>query len=226
MTTMLALTKTTVLGALTVLAVAACGDDETKQSSTTQNATTTTTTSVGGGGSGGSPVGPGGGGSGGGTGGAGTFTLTSPAFMEGEMIPAQHVCDQMQNDPGLSPQLDWTGVPTGTLAFAVVMKDLTIDFNHWVIWDIPASATGLDEGVPEGHMPATPTGAKQAESFAPNFYGYIGPCSPNSVNTYQFTVYAVDVATLPNLDMQSSMDDAVTEIEAHDVGSASLSGES
>jgi Raf kinase inhibitor-like YbhB/YbcL family protein len=222
------------LGALGIAALlastAACGDDETATSAT-QNPTTTTASSMGGmGGNGGMPVGPGGGGTGGiggtgPTGGAGPFTLTSPAFTEGEMIPQVHVCQP--GGGGISPQLDWTGVPSGTQSFAVVLRDL--DFNgflHWVIWDIPVGENGLPEGVENEFMPAIPAGAKQAITFDNQTRGYYGPCSPNSVNTYQFTVYAIDAATLMNLGMQSSMQQAATEIEAHDVGSATLSGES
>jgi Raf kinase inhibitor-like YbhB/YbcL family protein len=167
------------------------------------------------------------GGAGGGPGGGGPFTLTSPAFAEGAMIPAANACNQQQGMPGLSPQLDWTGVPADTQSFAIIMKDLDFNgFHHWAIWDIPAAENGLPEGVPLGHMPTMPAGAKQAESFSNNVYGYIGPCSPNSVNTYEFTIYAIDVATLPGLDMQTTMAEAEAAAQAASLGSAALSGES
>src|SRR5882672_3094433 len=68
----------------------------------------------------------------------GTMTLTSPAFSEGGTIPTVNTC----KGANTSPALTWTGTPSGTQSFAVVLTDLTISMAHWVIYDIPASATG------------------------------------------------------------------------------------
>lgn len=166
------------------------------------------------------------GGGGAGEGGASAFELTSTAYGEGEEIPLVHVCSNGGGD-NVSPPLAWTGAPAGAQSFAVVMRDL--DFNngflHWVMWDIPAEAASLPEGIEQVFQPPSVEGAKQAP-FNPQLTGYFGPCSPNSVNTYEITIYAIDVASLPNLDASTSKGDAAQAIEDAAIASASLSGES
>jgi hypothetical protein len=154
---------------------------------------------------------------------AGPFGLTSSAISEGEMFPDEHTCD----DADTSPPLAWTGAPSGTQSFAIVLRDLDYmsGFVHWVIWDIPASTTSLPEDVENVYAPATPAGAHQCRSYDGTTYGYRGPCSPSTVNTYEFTLYALDVATVPGLDMNSSRAEAVTAILEHDIASTTLSGE-
>jgi len=51
----------------------------------------------------------------------------------------------------LSPALAWTGVPEGTESLALLMDDPDSPppgFVHWVVHNIPPTATGLPEGVP------------------------------------------------------------------------------
>jgi hypothetical protein len=94
-----------------------------------------------------------------------------------------------------------------------------------VIWDIPESVRSLPENVEQVFEPSMPAGAKQAP-FSSSVIGYFGPCSPNSVNTYEFTVYALPSAPLPDLDAASTNQQAATAIEAAALASAKLSGES
>lgn len=147
------------------------------------------------------------------------FTLTSPAFEEGGGIPGMHHV----SGGNVSPQLDWVGAPAGTLAFAVFFHDITIDFEHSAIWDIPGDATGLPEDVEEVAMPADVPGATQCRSWAGNF-GYGGPGS--AANFYQFTLYAIDVATLDEIDQNSSLVEVHAALEAHSLGTATLTGQS
>ena len=50
----------------------------------------------------------------------------------------------------VSPALEWTDAPSGTKSFALICHDpdapLPRGFTHWVIYGIPASATGIPEG--------------------------------------------------------------------------------
>lgn len=155
-----------------------------------------------------------------GAGGSEPFAITSTAFTEGMPIPEVYECDNGGGE-NISPPFAWTPGPAGTMSYAIVMRDL--DFNngfiHWVIWDIPASEMGLPEDVGPGFMVADPAGAKQVNA-------YFGPCSPNSTNTYEWTLYAIDAATIPGLDENSSNEEAETAIEGASIGSTTLSGES
>ena len=199
-----------------------CGDDDSDTAS--GGAAAGGTTSMGG--SGGTAAG--GATSMGGSGGTTVvpFELTSTAFGEGEVIPTTHECVNSGSGDDLSPPLSWTAGPDGTLSYAVVMRDT--DFNdlvHWVIYDIPSSVNALPQGIPSGYMVTDPAGAKQAE-LQNVFFGYFGPCSPNSVNTYQWTVHAMGSDLLPGVDMNTTENTIASAIEGSSLAQASLSGES
>jgi hypothetical protein len=84
------------------------------------------------------------------------LVMTTTAFEDGGIIPAKFA-GQM----GVSPELKWTQVPMGTVSFALLMHDpdvalqrSTLDVTHWLVWNIPGTATGLPEGVmPVAEMP-------------------------------------------------------------------------
>lgn len=159
----------------------------------------------GGNGGAGGAGGAGGGGRGGsgGSGGGGAFTLTSPALASvagcGPMQMAT-VCPRFPNEnisfmmsPNNSPALNWTGVPAGTMSFAVVLQDLSNMQAHWVLWNIPATATGLAANVDKTDAtPPVPMGSQQCNNFGAGD-GYFGPGS--ECNVYEFIVYALSVAT-------------------------------
>lgn len=143
--------------------------------------------------------------------GASSFTVSSPAFASCAPIPADHTCDQKAFPQGTSPALKWTAGPTGTMSYAVVLKDLSViarypssdaNYNkgfHYVMWDIPASVTELPANMMNGFVSTDIAGALQWSNF--NDYGYFGPC-PNYDPTmptayddsYAFIVYALPSA--------------------------------
>jgi len=147
------------------------------------------------------------------------FTLTSTGFTEGMAIPAKYTCKGMN----VSPDLTWTAGPAGTQSYAVVLTDKSNNLIHWVIWDIPAASLSLPEGVMNVANPATPAGAKQVKSYDNQTFGYLGPCPPN-LHTYEFAVFALDVATLPNVTTGSTRTAVKAEIVKHNPASATLTG--
>ncbi len=112
--------------------------------------------------------------------------------------------DQVYNGFGcsgknISPPLAWSGAPSAARSFAVTVFDPDAPgpgWWHWVVYDIPASATELPQGAgdPGGKLPA---GAVQGRSDFGSA-GYGGPCPPagNKPHRYIFTVYALKVAKL------------------------------
>jgi len=160
------------------------------------------------------------------------FTLSSSAFADGGAIPKIHECTSGGgNDPAKkneSPPLAWAGAPAAAKSYAVVMRDLdNADLIHWVIYDIPASATSLPQNVEHVHRPPVPAGARQVYyRGSASLYGYQGPCSPSTVNTYEFVVHALNRASLTNLDSTSSTRTAARAITAASIGSARITGES
>lgn len=200
----------------------ACSDDET---TTTSSSTTSTTAS----GTGGSATGGGGastttgtGGDGGtagmgGSGGAAPMTLTSSAYDEGGTIPDQYSCQ----GANISPPLSYTPGPAGTMSYTIVFRDLTNGLGHSAIFDIPASITTLPEDVDKSTMPADVPGALQSPNYA-NQPGYAGPC-PSNTHTYEFTLYAVDVATLGLNATTVDVDDVEAAAQAASLAEATLS---
>jgi Raf kinase inhibitor-like YbhB/YbcL family protein len=161
------------------------------------------------------------------TDGSSAMVLTSTAFAEGTTIPADHTCDTNATGGNVSPPLSWTPGPTGTLSYAIVFVDRTFNnFFHSAIYDIPASVNALPLNVEKTAAPANVPGAKQVRSYQTNVVGYNGPCPGPTPppHTYEFTLYAVDVAALPGVTSTTSGKNLITTLQAHDLGTAILTG--
>ncbi len=104
--------------------------------------------------------------------------------------------------------------------------DLANGGKHWAIWDIPASVTSLPEALKRGYMVPDVPGAKQkAMGNASVNQQFFGPC-PRSPHTYEFTLYAINVDTLPGLSQSSTVAQIETAMKANDIASTKLSGTS
>ena len=97
---------------------------------------------------------------------------------------------------GLLPQLIWSGVPAGTMSFAITFIDTTLGENsamgqHWAIRNIPATVSMIPQGT------KTLTGDL---SMARQNGNYLSPCAQSLMNNmddnYEFTIYALPTATL------------------------------
>ena len=149
----------------------------------------------GGGPGGGGGRGPGGGGGGrGGRGGGGIspqLAITVDGYEDGGMMPAKYAGAR-----GTSPKISWTGAPPTTQAFAIIFHDMdpalnsgTDDVLHWIVWDIPATSTGLPEGLAAGDLP---DGTRQGRGITgQNAYFGPGPPAPRT-HHYVFEIYALN----------------------------------
>ena len=139
----------------------------------------------------GQPVGQRGGG-GRGRGGVQVMTLVSAAWPDGGQIPAKYT----QAGEEISPALSWSNVPEGAASFVLIVHDLdapigngTDDILHWMLWNIPAMATSLPEGVPRGSQ--LPDGTRQISATGPNYRGPGAPAS-GPAHHYVFELFALD----------------------------------
>jgi len=111
------------------------------------------------------------------------------------------------------------------MSYAILFKDTTAGISngyvHWLIYDIASSVMSLPEMVPTGYMPASPSGAHQGPIWN-DVVGYNGPCAPFGTNTYEFTLYALDVAMLPEVTMSSTAEEIETQLDAHDLETVKL----
>jgi Raf kinase inhibitor-like YbhB/YbcL family protein len=110
------------------------------------------------------------------------FVLSSAAFAAGAAIPRRYSCD----GPDVSPPLAWTGAPTATAAFLLVVDDPDAKgFIHWVVADLPADTTSLGEGA-SGHLAPAVEGRNGFGKV-----GWGGPCPPSGTHHYRFTLTAL-----------------------------------
>lgn len=124
------------------------------------------------------------------------LAISSPAFAAGGAIPAAFTCEGADR----SPPLAWSGVPAGAKALALVVDDPDAPdpaapkrvWVHWVLYNLPPTATGLPEGVA-----ALPAGTREGLNDWKRT-GYGGPCPPVGRHRYFFKLYALDAA-LPDL---------------------------
>lgn len=132
------------------------------------------------------------------------FTLSSPDLPPGKPISQQFTANAFGcHGPNESPALQWSNPPAGTRSFAVTMfdpyKPPASGWWHWVVYDIPATATGLPRKAGQPGNSGMPAGAKQAppdgEAPEPHYYG---PCPDEGdpPHHYTITVYALSVAHL------------------------------
>ena len=110
------------------------------------------------------------------------ISVTSAAFEDGGTIPARHSCDGQD----VSPPLEWSGAPDGTAAYALIVDDPDArGFVHWLLADIPADRTSLDEG--------SSAGTEGRNDFGRPGWG--GPCPPSGSHRYAFTIHALSEPT-------------------------------
>jgi Raf kinase inhibitor-like YbhB/YbcL family protein len=153
------------------------------------------------------------------------LTLTTTAFTDGGLVPTKYT----QNDPNaVSPKLEWTNVPDGTVSFAMIMHDpdvarnkSTEDVLHWLIFNIPGTARELPEGVPANAQ--MPDGTIQGKNVSGGV-GYRGPGAPAAGphHHYTFELFALDNKL--TLGADATRADVLKAVDGHIVGKAVLVG--
>jgi len=132
------------------------------------------------------------------------FTLTSPDLPAGKPIPERFTANVFGcHGANESPELKWSHAPAGTKSFALTMfdpyKPPVSGWWHWVVYDIPASVTGLPRKAGDPGSADMPQGAKQVrpDGDAPEAH-YYGPCPDEGdpLHPYTITIYALSVEHL------------------------------
>jgi Raf kinase inhibitor-like YbhB/YbcL family protein len=126
------------------------------------------------------------------------LSITSSAFSDQGEIPSRYTCDGKD----ISPPLSWSGAPSGTKSLVLIVDDPDapdpaaprMTWVHWVLYNIPPTATGLPEAVRANDLPA---GTLQGLNNWTRT-GYGGPCPPIGRHRYFHKLYALDVM-LPDL---------------------------
>jgi len=147
---------------------------------------------------------------------AAKFKLSSPDIKRHATIDEKYVFNAGGCTGGnASPALSWSGAPEGTKSFVVTVFDPDAPtgsgFWHWVMFNIPASVTGLPGGA--GAAGKEPAGATQIQNDY-GTVGYGGPCPPkgDKAHRYIFTVYAL---SKDKLDLPATVHAAVVGFNVH-----------
>jgi Raf kinase inhibitor-like YbhB/YbcL family protein len=150
------------------------------------------------------------------------MVLTIPAWPDGDPIPVKFT----QAGEQVSPEMRWTNAPKGTVTFLLHMLDPDVARNkttdtqvHWLMWNIPGTATGLPEGVPKGAT--LPDGSQQISASGPVYRGPGAPAT-GPQHHYTFEIYALDtkldvVATADAFETRANVMKAV---QGHILGKA------
>lgn len=145
------------------------------------------------------------------------FAISSPAFVHEGEIPTEHTGEG--ND--LPPPLAWEGVPEGCRSLALIVDDPDAPdpkapkmvYVHWVLYNLPSGAGGVDGGLPAGTLEGLNDWGRT---------GYGGPMPPIGRHRYFFKLYALEVE-LPDL-AEPTKGDLLAAMEGHILGQATLMG--
>jgi Raf kinase inhibitor-like YbhB/YbcL family protein len=160
------------------------------------------------------------------------MTLTVEGFPDGGDVPVKfsQAAPGVATGEGVSPAISWTNVPAGTQSFFLNMHDMdlarnktTDDQAHWVVWNIPATATGLPEGVPKG--PKLANGAFQISATGQMYRGP-GAGANGPKHHYVFEIYALDtmIDVQPAADAFETRANVMKAIQGHILAKAVYGG--
>ncbi len=124
--------------------------------------------------------------------------LESSFFKSGDSLPKQYTADGRN----VSPPMTWRNLPRGTVHLVLSFQDddeivpLQSPFLHWVVYNIPAAAKGLPEGLPAiENITAPPDLIGSCQAFTTFSYPvYRGPQPlPGETHHYRFVLRAIGV---------------------------------
>lgn len=139
---------------------------------------------------------------------ASDFTIQSDRIPANGKIPVVYTCDGRN----ISPPLVWNKPSEKILSYALVVSspDLPPGLTyHWVLYNIPATISKLDEGannnLPDGVLVGT-------NSIGDTIYR--GPCPPDEdTYHYKFSLYALDAKL--DLSDGTTIDDVMMQVKRH-----------
>jgi Raf kinase inhibitor-like YbhB/YbcL family protein len=133
---------------------------------------------------------------------ASEFKLTSTDIADGTPMTTQQIYKGFGCEgANVSPQLAWSGAPTGTKSFAITVYDPDAPTGsgwwHWTVVNLPASTHTLPRGA-GGTTGKLPAGAVQGRTdFGSTGFGGACPPAGDKPHHYQFTVWALKAEKLP-----------------------------
>ncbi len=151
-----------------------------------------------------------------------SLIITSDSFENEGAIPARYTCD----GDDIAPELSWSNIPEGTQSLVLIVDDPDAPdpaapkmiWVHWVLYNMPASSSGLEKGINASELPeGTLEGLNDWKRT-----GYGGPCPPIGRHRYFHKLYALDMV-LRDLN-QPTKAEVEAVMEGHIIEEAVLMG--
>lgn len=112
--------------------------------------------------------------------------ITSSAFEDNATIPRKYTCE----GEGINPPLEFSEIPSGTKALALVVEDPDAvskkPWIHWVLFNISPNVSFIKEGSKPGNS------QEGVNDGGENGYGAVCPPKGSGVHRYEFRLYALD----------------------------------
>jgi Raf kinase inhibitor-like YbhB/YbcL family protein len=142
---------------------------------------------------------------------AADFRLTSADFKADAELANKFVYQGFGcHGDNVSPALSWSGAPADTKSYALLVHDPDAPTGgagwwHWIVYNIPATASSIAQGAGTADGAKLPKGAVQGKTDFGSM-GWGGPCPPegHGKHHYQFTLYALKVDKLDAADGASA----------------------
>jgi Raf kinase inhibitor-like YbhB/YbcL family protein len=155
------------------------------------------------------------------------FTVMSNSITDSTFLATKYTCTAGQ--AALSPELHWMNPPRDAVAYVLIVHDMeprprkgVDDILHWMVWNIPASATTLPEAIPNNSQ-ELPDGSFQTNGNPGQggISGYRPPCPPaGPSHHYAFELFAVDQKI--NLPLTATRADVMKALDGHISAHASI----
>ena len=147
------------------------------------------------------------------------LAISTTSFSNGGDIPKKFTCDGADT----SPELSWSGAPSGTQSFTLIADDPDAPvgtWTHWVLYDLPATTTSLAESVSK--VDELGGGGRQGRNDFRKI-GYGGPCPPpGKPHRYFFKLYALNAKL--NLKPGATKQEVEQAMQSHILAQAELMG--
>jgi Raf kinase inhibitor-like YbhB/YbcL family protein len=145
------------------------------------------------------------------------MTLKSSVFEDEGVIPSKYTCD----GENINPPFYISDVPDDAKSLVLIMEDPDVSkkfrpdgiFDHWVVFNMPASTISIDEGQDAPGIYGSNTSGKAQ---------YTGPCPPDREHRYIFSLYALD--TDLSLETGAMKKDVLEAMEGHSLAETELVG--
>jgi Raf kinase inhibitor-like YbhB/YbcL family protein len=148
--------------------------------------------------------------------------VISDSFENGGNMPVKYT----GKGQDVSPELRLDGITEDAVSMVIMMDDLDHPFgtyNHWVMWNVPASFDLIPEAVPSETVVASLGNAVQGKSHYGGKHYYRGPLPPFGSHTYRFSVFVLD--TMLELDSNAGKADVMKAMNGHILQYGTLNGE-